>query len=239
MVYIDRTAYKEEIKLKLTGGLLELELSDETLDQILNSAMREIQRYITTTKLITIPFNKCIDMSPYKVNSVVHIYRPEGYISSDAGGAGTIDPLQVQQWQMLTGSGNLYNFQDYVSNYLSWNTLMQIRNTTSTDIAFRYDKSDELLYINISSGFPTEITVEYIPRYDDISEIKSDYWIDVLVRLSVALAKVTTGRIRSKYRQSNALWTLDGDQILQEGNQELSQLREQLEKDTMLVYPCD
>ena len=239
MVYIDKAAYREEIKLKLTGGILELELSDETIDQILNSALREIQRYITTTKLITIPFERCIDMSDYKANSVVHVYRTEGYISSDAGSSATIDPLQVQQWQMLSGSGNLYNFQDYVSNYLSWNTLLQIRNTTSTDIAFRYDKTDELLYINIATGFPTQITVEYIPRYDDVSEITSDYWIDVLVRLSIALAKVTVGRIRSKYRQSNALWTLDGDQILSEGTQELSQLREQLEKDTQLVYPID
>lgn len=239
MVYIDRAAYREEIKLKLTGGLLELELSDETIDQLLNAAMREIQRYICTTKLITIPFKSCIDMKPYKVNSVAHVYRTEGYVSTDDSGQATIDPMQVQQWQMLSGAGNLYNFQDYVSNYLSWNTLLQVRNTTSTDLSFRYDKSDELLYINIASGIPTAVTVEYIPRYDDISEITSDYWIDVLVRLSVALAKVATGRIRSKYSQSNALWRLDGEALLSEGNAELSELRQQLQHDTQLVYPCD
>lgn len=239
MVYIDRTAYKEEIKLKLTGGLLELELSDETLDQILNAAMREIQRYICTTKLITIPFKRCIDMKPYKVNSVAHVYRTEGYVATDESGEATIDPMQVQQWQMLSGAGNLYNFQDYVSNYLSWNSLLQVRNTTSTDLAFRYDKTDELLYINIASGAPSAVTVEFVPRYDDISEITSDYWIDVLVRLSVALAKVTTGRIRSKYNQSNALWRLDGEAILAEGNSELNELRQQLQHDTQLVYPCD
>ena len=49
-------AYREELRWKLTGGLLDLELSDETIDKILNSALREIRRYINTSEFITIPF---------------------------------------------------------------------------------------------------------------------------------------------------------------------------------------
>ena len=49
-------AYVDEIKLALTGGVLELEVDDAVIQKIVNSALREVQRYICSTKLITIPF---------------------------------------------------------------------------------------------------------------------------------------------------------------------------------------
>lgn len=35
----------EEIKLELTGQVLEIELDDSTLDLTINKALRELQRY--------------------------------------------------------------------------------------------------------------------------------------------------------------------------------------------------
>ena len=124
-------------------------------------------------------------------------------------------------------------------NYASWNTLLQIRNTTSTDLIFRYDKDSNLLYINVSSNLPSTITIEYVPRYDDVSEITSDFWIDMLTRLCIAKAKIAVGRIRTRYSQSNALWAQDGETMLSEGNAELSDLHEKLAASTQLVYPVD
>lgn len=245
---MDITALRDEIRLKLTGGLLDLELDDITIDRIIQSSLRELQRYIASTKLITVPFSKCIDLSalkdangyPIKISSVSRIYRTEGFIDSSADGTNSmVDPMMAAQWQLLSGVGNMYNFQNYVYNYAAWNTLLQIRNTTSTDLAFFYDKSTNLLYINIASGAPAKVTIEYVPRYEDVSEITSDYWIDVLTRMAVAITKITVGRIRSRYTQSNALWTQDGATMLEEGNSELNNLRTQLEHDTQLCYPLD
>ena len=126
-------------------------------------------------------------------------------------GTTPVDPMYAAQWQMLSGTGNLYNFQDYVYDFAAWNTLLQIRSTISTDLAFIYNKDSEKLYINMSQNFPTNITIEYVPRYDDVSEIKSDFWIDILMRLALAITKQTIGRIRSKFKQTNALWELDGE----------------------------
>ena len=116
---------------------------------------------------------------------------------------------------------------------------MQIRNTTSTDLAYFYDKQDNKLYINVSTAQPTNITIEFIPRFDSVEDIKSDYWIDIISRMALALSKITVGRIRSRFTQSNALWQQDGTQLLQEGEQELSALREKLDKDHNLLYPID
>ncbi len=53
--------------------------------------------------------------------------------------------------------------------------MLQIRNTLSTDLAWKYDKSTNRLYVNISSGLPRALTIEYIPRYDSVEEIISDF----------------------------------------------------------------
>jgi len=121
---------------------------------------------------------------------------------------------------------------DYALNYAAWSTSLQVRNTLSTDLAYRYDRVTNKLYINTSSGMPTSITIEYIPRYESVDQIISDYWIDILTRLSVALTKVTLGRIRSRFTQSSSLWTQDGEQLLTEGNEELNGLREHLVANT-------
>ena len=103
----------------------------------------------------------------------------------------------------------------------------------------RVDKSSNKLYINIATAKPQKITIEYIPVFEDVSEIKSDYWIDIIIRLATAIAKVTLGRIRSRYTQSNALWTQDGQTMLEEGNAELNDIREKLQASTQLCYPID
>ena len=128
---------------------------------------------------------------------------------------------------------------DYALNYAAWSTSLQVRNTLSTDLAFRYDKVTNKLYINVSSGVPTYITIEYVPRFDSVDQITTDYWIDILLRLSTALTKIAVGRVRTRYTQSNALWTQDGETILTEGKEELNAIREHLLANTQLTYGID
>lgn len=244
---MDRQAYIDEVKFRLTGNMLETELDAAAFNSVLDISLRELQRYICSTKLLTIPFSRCIDLSTIKdeegksikVNSISRIYRADGYVGDSASLSGMTDPMYAAQWQLLGGTSNLQNFQDYMYNYGAWNTLLQIRNTVSTDLAFRYDKSSNKLYINVASNLPVRVTIEYVPRYDDVSEIVSDFWIDVLLRLAVANAKVIVGRIRSRYSQANALWGQDGDAILAEGTNELNELRNYLQANTQLVYGID
>ena len=236
---MDMQAIKDEVLLKLTGDVLSTELSDVALTKIINSSLREVQRYIDTFAMITVPYKSCIDLSEYKISSVIGVRRSEGYMSASENGQAAMDPLYASQWMLLSGIGNIGHISDYASNLAAWNQMLQMRNTISTDLAFYYNKSEKKVYINISEGLPDKVTIIYIPRFDDVSEIESDYWNDILIRLSVATAKVTVGRVRTKFKQSNALWTLDGDQILEEGNTELTALRQELKDSTQLVYGVD
>lgn len=237
---MDVAAYVSEIKTQLTGDVLDLELEDSTIEKLVNSAFREIQRYIDTTVLKTMPYKSCIDLTDLKVSSVSRVFRAQGYMAiSGEDGDQPIDPMYLAQWQIMSGNGQIYNMNDWIYNYASWNTALQIRNTVSTDLLYRFEKHTNKLYINASFDQPEMITIEYVPRYNDVSQIVSDYWIDMLIKLSLALAKVTLGRIRSKYTQSNALWTLDGATLLTEGTAELNAIRESLQRNTQLVYPID
>ena len=235
------SAYTDEIKLALTGGVLDLELDDAALQKIVNSALREIQRYICSTKIITLRYQRCIDLKPYNANSVRNVYRARAdastsYSEYDYSG---VDPVQVGLWQLTPNTGNMYNFTDYVSRFASWSTMQQIGNTLSTDLAYYYEDDTKQLYINTSLDQGSAVTIEYVPRFDSVDQIKSDYWIDVLMRMSKAIAKITVGRIRSKYTQTNALWQNDGANILAEGTAELEELRTQLKHDTQLIFPID
>ena len=230
--------YIAEIRLALTGNVLELEISDEVLEQIVNKALREVQRFIDSTKLMTIPYASCIDLTDSEVSSVSRVFRTEGYGNYKYEGGQMVDPFYAQMWLAFSNGGNMYNLNNYVANFGAWNTMLQIRNTTSTDLAFREDKQSNKLYIN-ALDTPEFITIEYVPKFKSVEEIKSDYWIDILSRLSIAITKQTLGRIRTRFSQSNALWQQDGELLLNEGTQELNELREILRANSQLTYVYD
>ena len=232
--------YIEDIKLEITGGVTHLEIKDEILAKIIKKSLKELNRYIDSTKLITVPFSPCIDLTGFKHNAVVNVFRTQGYTGDiTSGGVMYADPMQAQMWMAFSNGNTMYNLQDYVMNYLSYNTLLQMRNTTSTDLSFREDKSENRLYINTCYDAPVNITIEYIPIYEEVEDLCDPYWEDTLKKLSTAYVKIALGRIRTKYSQSNALWGLDGEQLLTEGNEELKELREQLRINDQLSYPID
>lgn len=233
--------YIDEIKLELTGGLLELEITDETIASLVNKAFREIQRYIDIPRLVTVPFASCIDLKGWKHSSIVRIYRTEGYTGNTGidGNQMVNDPMYMQQWMIYSNGGSMYNLDNYIQNFLSYNTLLQMRNTISTDMAWKEDKEGNKLYINCAYDAPKTVTIEYIPVYQSVEEIEDDYWTDQIARLSMALVKITLGRIRTFATQSNAIWNLDGDTLLQEGTQEAQSIREKLVDNMNFIYPQD
>ena len=232
-----------EIKLELTGYVLDMEIEDETLVSVVKKSLRELERFWDETTMITIPFASCIDLDGKffreKVSSIVKVYRTEGVGDAGNGLSVANDPVQMAQFAIFSNGGTMYNLNEYVLNYSSWMTMAKIKNTMSTDMSFKEDRHNKKLYINKSGSAPTMITVEYIPKLNDVEDIKSDYWIDILIKYCVALTKVVLGRIRTRFSQSNALWTQDGDKILEEGNTELKELREILRLNSNMTYLID
>lgn len=244
--------YVNEIKLELTGGVLELEITDDVIASLVNKAFREIQRYIDIPKLVTVPFAPCIDLGPwvddkgvqhegFKCSSIVRVYRTVGYNGNNevTNNQNINDPMYMQQWMIYSNGGSMYNLDNYVMNFAAYNTMLQMRNTISTDMSWKEDKEGKKLYINSAYDVPKTVTIEYIPIYQSVEEVEDDYWTDQISRLSMALVKITLGRIRSFSTQTNALWTLDGDTLLAEGNAEAQAIRQGLVDNMNFMYPID
>lgn len=233
----------DELKLELTGHILDIEITDETLVSVVKKALRELERFFDESTMITVPFASCIDLDGEffreKVSSIVKVYRTEGVGDANGGLSVANDPIQMAQFAIFSNGGTMYNLQDYVMNYASWMTMYKIKNTMSTDMSFKEDRHNKKLYINKANSAPNMVTIEYIPKLTSVEDIKSDYWIDILIKYCVALTKIVLGRIRTRFAQSNALWTQDGDKILEEGNTELKELREILRINSNMVYLLD
>ena len=52
----------DEIKLELTGYILDMEINDETLVSVVKKSLRELERFWDETTMITVPFASCIDL---------------------------------------------------------------------------------------------------------------------------------------------------------------------------------
>lgn len=230
-----------EIKIELTGYILDMEITDETLVSIVNKALRELTRFIDETTMISCPYASCIDLTgeffKEKVSSIVKVYRTEG-IGDNSEISVVNDPIQMAQFAIFSNGGTMYNLNDYVMNYASWMTMYKMKNTMSTELAFKEDRHNNKLYIN-NHNAPSMITIEYIPKLKSVEDIQSDYWIDILIKYCVALTKIVLGRIRTRFTPSNALWTQDGDKILEEGNTELKELREILRVNSNMTFLID
>lgn len=231
----------DEIKLELTGNVLETEIDESTLEMVVKKALREITRYWDETSLITVPFASCIDLTKSPLdeessNAIVGVYRAN--VSSDATTAsyGMQDPAYAQQWMIFSNAGTTYTLTEYMLDYAAWSTVQSLRNTMSTELSFKEDRHNNKLYINNAMYAPQMVTIEYIPKLTSVEQIKDEYWCDLLIQFSVALTKIILGRIRTRYTQSNALWTQDGEKLLQEGTDSLKELRDRLrENDNLLV----
>ena len=87
--------YINDIKLELTGGILNLEVDDKTLGRVVERALQEIQRYTDETRLMTIPYSHCIDLDGSEVCRVINVYRtlPNGTSAVDTSAT---DPMYAQ-----------------------------------------------------------------------------------------------------------------------------------------------
>lgn len=235
--------YISKLKFQLTGNILESELSDEDYSKIIDYALVELNRYYDATQLIEVPAERCVDLAKIEeennisIGTVAGLYRTES-VGTTAEGMISRDPMVVSAWNM-GNSFYRYGQGSFIYNYMAYNTTQQIANTLSTDLDFKEDKLGRKLYVNYSSGNPTKLVIEYIPKLKSVEEIVSDYWIDIISRLSLAYAKIELGRIRTRYTQSDALWTQDGEKLLEEGNTELKELRDRLADKSNFFYPID
>ena len=112
----------EEIKLELTGHILDLEIDDETINKLISRSLRELQRFWDETSMISVPFAACIDYTGTPLedsSSIVKVYRsnPLGVAGSSQDVSVASDPLYIQQWMIFSNGGTMYSSLHSLEDY--------------------------------------------------------------------------------------------------------------------------
>ena len=179
----------------------------------------------------TVPFSTRLDLVKLGIDTVNVLYVQAAYPRIGLT-MSTIDSGNVFQ---VAAAVNTYSAIGQTSTInidpiMTEMGMAQVRNTLSTDFQWKYDIDNQVIYCTHRDPRPAQVTIRYVPNYHDVSEIKSQTWIDYLVRMSEAYMKKSLGRSRSKYTVEGSNVTLDGTILLDEANAELEAIREELEQ---------
>lgn len=225
-------SYVDYVMKNLGNQILKIELSESQVEEIVEMALGELAHYINDTKSITVPYKSVIDTSkwPLKVSVVNYVMRGQSainYIPVDAITTYYVNGIN----NGMTGLS-----LDQIANAMM---AQQNVNALSTDLDFRFEKDEQKLYVSCNAMKPSTITVDYMPEYTCVDDIKEPYWQNYLKRFSLAMTKVILGRIRSKYTLNSSQYTIDGPTMLSEGNQELDEIRTTLKDNTDSLFVID
>lgn len=200
------------------------------IEQAVLIAFRELKRYMKTPVDLTVPFQHRLDLvklgiKTKKVLNVQCAYPRVGLVMSSIDSGNVFQVAAAVNTYSAIGQTSSLNIDPIMTEM----AMAQVRNTLSTDFQWKHDVDNQVVYVSHREPMPTQVTITYVPDYQDVSEIVSDTWIDYLVRMSEANMKKALGRTRSKYTVEGSNVSLDGEALLTEANAELETIRQELE----------
>lgn len=199
-------------------------------EQAVLIAFRELKRYMKTPVDKTVPYATRIDLGAVGIvtKKVLYVQAAEpkiGLTMSSIDSGNVFQVAAAVNTYSSIGQSSILNIDPIMTNM----AMAQVRNTLSTDFQWKHDVLNNCIYCTHRDPRPSQVTVRYVPDYQDVSEIVSDTWINYLLRLSEAYMKKSLGRARSKYTIEGSNVTLDGEILLQEANADLEAIRQELE----------
>lgn len=199
------------------------------IEQAVNIAFRELKQYMKTPVDKTVPYSPRLDLIKLGINTkkVLHVYASKPRLGLTLGSIESGNVFQVAASVNVShpiGQGTNLNIDPIINEM----ALMQVRNCLSTDFQWRYDLPNQVVYCTHRDPLPATVTIQYVPVYDDVSEIQGDIWIDYLIRMAEANMKKALGRVRSKYKIDGSNVSFDGEELLAEANAELEAIRAEL-----------
>lgn len=246
-----RDEYVRFISLQLGGSIVDIELEDD-IGSFVDMALLKVKPFIGTSRLLTVPGSTHIDLSKHHVYTVVNVYKSDtasltsvadsqaSQTGVSANGGGTdgfiFEPSLYNYYDAFTGgSTDMGSMDSLAITALTKQLVNTIRGGTS-DVDFWQD--GDQLYLDITGGSGS-VTIEYIPDYEDVSEVTEPFWVNFIMNMAMALTKVALGRARTKFNISGLPYEMDGDTLLGEGTAELDALNEQLRELSDIWYILD
>lgn len=193
-------------------------------------AFQELKRYMKTPVEKTVPFATRIELPKVGIitRNVLYVQASQpriGLTMSSIDSGNVFQVAAAVNTYSAIGQASSINIDPIMTEM----AMAQVRNTLSTDFQWKYDIDNQVIYVTHRDPRPAFVTIRYVPDYQDVSEVRSNTWINYLVRLSEAFIKKAIGRSRSKYTIEGSNVRLDGEALLSEANAELEAIRTELE----------
>ena len=155
-------------------------------------AFRELKRYMKTPVEKTVPFSTRIDLAKVGIvtKNVLYVQASVPRIGLTMSSIDSANVFQVAAAvNTYSAIGNTSNLN--IDPIMTEMAMAQVRNTLGTDFQWKYDPDNNVVYCAHRDPRPSTVTIRYVPDYQDVSEIKSQAWIDYLLRLSEANEPLT------------------------------------------------
>lgn len=206
-------------KMALGYPVVSLFVTDEQIKKLIDLSVRKCASKACPIFLDTLTVSSsAVDVSTYEIDTIKNVYGSE-----------------------LTGSGvtDSVNVFDVFSNFRMYDELTRgdSNNSMYDRLAYQYSRSEmqkqvlsdwyldkNTLYLDNYSG---SITIEYLKKKISLIDLDS-YWLSWVEGYTMALMKITEGRIRSKYKLSSGVFEIEADELINEGTTEKQDLEEKL-----------
>lgn len=249
------------VKRQLGYPTIEIELTDEQINDAIDNAVEEIKPWYSVFRYLTLDISSpCTDLSEYhilEVTDVLKVLDPEqfSFISNTNNFGTLVSPTAYGVYPMYathkyaTSRINDQNIHTVVSSYaqmyreqyyayLANLVNLKTAGTLIENISWKF--VDNKLYID--TGFPHTkiVTIEYIPdiRYTE-NVAENTRYIRYLKDLAVAFAQLTWARAVGKYSVQGSPTTINFSDMRSEATAELTRIREELKATANMFYITD
>lgn len=220
--------YEAAVKFGFGGDIIETEL-DGSYPQIIEEALRQAKVYMKESRIKTYPWAKVIDTTNDRILRVQRIFRGTASDLS-AAGANINDPAGFDLWlgSAVIGQGaNYAGVYSFAQQFSRLSKYQQIFNSIGSDIDYKYNYAEKKLY-PISNRPPSSFTIYYVLDYDNVEQVEAPEWQNMIVRLAIAIGKMTLGKIRGSWKQTSPLHETNAAEYVSEGNAEYALVVEEM-----------
>ena len=239
----------EDCMIALGYPVITLFITQRQINRLIDFSVRRCEGKACQTFLETFYVRGgCIDVSKYNMEAVRFIYRADigtgsGNSNSNCScgcgcgdsssaslspysGCDICDKLckyRMYSWGLTGGADRMRLYDMMAYQYAR----SELENLSLDD--WYLDSVEGKLYLD---GFSGWVTVEYVKSKVTMEDLNENtYWKTWVRDYTLAMVKITEGRIRGKYKISSGVFEIESDELVSEGQSEKENLEQKLDED--------
>ena len=239
----------EDCMIALGYPVITLFITQRQINRLIDFSVRRCEGKACQTFLETFYVRGgCIDVSKYNMEAVRFIYRADigtgsGNSNSNCScgcgcgdsSSGSLSPYsgwdicdklckyRMYSWGLTGGADRMRLYDMMAYQYAR----SELENLSLDD--WYLDSVEGKLYLD---GFSGWVTVEYVKSKVTMEDLNENtYWKTWVRDYTLAMVKITEGRIRGKYKISSGVFEIESDELVSEGQSEKENLEQKLDED--------